>query len=311
MIIKRALLVTAFISASVFNATAADKGDVVVTIKPVHSLVSAVMAGVSEPDLLVKGAASGHGYNLKPSDAKMLENAKVIFWIGPEMEAFLTKPLGSLGSRAQVVQLENVPGLELLEAREDGNFEPHDHGHAHHHDGEGHEHHHDDMHIWLDPQNAKLMLKPIADALSKADPDHAKQYQDNAAAYAVKLDALRAELAAQLQPVAGKPYVVFHDAYQYFERRFGLSAAGSITVNTETAPGAARIREIQDKVKSLGAACVFSEPQFESRLVHTVLEGTQAKTGVLDPLGADIKDGPELYPQLMRNLASSLKNCLK
>jgi zinc transport system substrate-binding protein len=224
--------------------------------------------------------------------------------------------LGSLGEKAEIVQLDQVKGLEILSAREGGNFEAHDHGdhgHSHSHDGEAeaHDHHHDDMHIWLDPQNAKLMLEPIAAALSKADPEHAKQYQENAAAYADKIDALQKEVSAELEPVRIKPYIVFHDAYQYFERRFGLASAGSITVNPEKAPGAARIREIQTKVKSLGATCVFSEPQFESALVKTVLEGTQAKTGVLDPLGAELQDGPELYPQLIRNLATSLKTCLQ
>ncbi|HWD13825.1 MAG TPA: zinc ABC transporter substrate-binding protein ZnuA [Pseudochrobactrum sp.] len=316
MSVIRVLLASALLSVSSQAVLAAEKGDVVVSIKPIHSLVSAVMQGAGEPELIVKGSASEHGYSLKPSDAGALEKAKVIFWVGPEMETYLTKPLESLGAKAEVVRLDQVKGLEILSAREGGNFEAHDHGghgHSHDHDAEGeaHDHHHDDMHIWLDPQNAKLMLVPIAEALSKADPDHAKQYRENAAAYADKIDALQKDVAAELEPVRTKPYIVFHDAYQYFERRFELSAAGSITVNPEKAPGAARIREIQSKVKSLGATCVFSEPQFESALVKTVLEGTEAKTGVLDPLGADIKDGPELYPQLIRNLATSLKSCLQ
>lgn len=314
MSVIRALLASALLTVSSHAVLAAEKGDVVVSIKPIHSLVSAVMQGAGEPELIVKGSASEHGYSLKPSDAGALDKAKVIFWVGPEMETYLTKPLESLGSKAEIVQLDQVKGLEILSAREGGNFEPHDHGgHSHDHDEgeEAHDHHHDDMHIWLDPQNAKLMLTPIAEALSKADPEHAKQYQENAAAYAEKIDALQKDVAAELEPVRAKPYIVFHDAYQYFERRFDLSAAGSITVNPEKAPGAARIRDIQSKVKSLGATCVFSEPQFESGLVKTVLEGTEAKTGVLDPLGAALKDGPELYPQLIRNLATSLKTCLQ
>ena len=316
MSVIRVLLASALLSVSSQAVLAAEKGDVVVSIKPIHSLVSAVMQGAGEPELIVKGSASEHGYSLKPSDAGALEKAKVIFWVGPEMETYLTKPFETLAAKAEVVRLDQVKGLEILSARESGNFEPHDHGghgHSHDHDAEGeaHDHHHDDMHIWLDPQNAKLMLVPITEALSKADPEHAKQYQENAAAYADRIDALQKDVAAELEPVRTKPYIVFHDAYQYFERRFELSAAGSITVNPEKAPGAARIREIQSKVKSLGATCVFSEPQFESALVKTVLEGTEAKTGVLDPLGADIKDGPELYPQLIRNLATSLKACLQ
>ncbi|MDM7852945.1 zinc ABC transporter substrate-binding protein ZnuA [Pseudochrobactrum kiredjianiae] len=318
MSVIRVLLASALLTASSQAVLAAEKGNVVVSIKPIHSLVSAVMQGAGEPELIVKGAASEHGYSLKPSDAGALAKAKVIFWVGPEMETYLTKPLESLGAKAEIVRLDQVKGLEILSAREGGNFEAHDHGHgshgdSHSHEGEAeaHDHHHDDMHIWLDPQNAKLMLEPIAAALAKADPVHAEQYKKNATAYADKIDALQKEISTELEPVRTKPYIVFHDAYQYFERRFDLASAGSITVNPEKAPGAARIREIQTKVKSLGATCVFSEPQFESALVKTVLEGTQAKTGVLDPLGAELQDGPELYPQLIRNLATSLKICLQ
>lgn len=317
MFFPKIFMVAALFSISSHAVLAAERDDVVVSIKPIHSLVSAVMQGVGEPVLIVKGAASGHGYSLKPSDAGALQNAKVIFWVGPEMETYLAKPLESLGGQADIIKLEAVKGLTLFGVREGGDFEVHDHGHVHdddQHDGkskEVHEHHHDDMHIWLDPQNAKLMLEPIAEALSKADPVHAKQYHNNAADYAARLDELQKEVAVDLEPVRNKPYIVFHDAYQYFDRRFELANVGSITVNPEKATGAARIREIQTKVKSLGATCVFSEPQFESRLVATVLEGTQAKTGVLDPLGADLKDGAELYPQLIRNLASSLKACLQ
>lgn len=315
MTYTRVLLVAALYSVSANAVLAAEKGDVVVSIKPIHSLVSAVMQGVGEPILIVKDAASVHGYNLKPSDAAAIHKAKTIFWVGPEMETFLTKPLKSLSEKADIVELQDVEGLNLLPAREGGNFEPDDHGHEAGHEEHdththGHEHHHDDMHIWLDPQNAKLMLEPIAEALSKSDPEHSKQYNDNAVAYAIKLDKLQKDVAAELEPVRNKPYIVFHDAYQYFDRRFNLAAAGSITVNPEKTPGAARIREIQTKLQSLGASCVFSEPQFESGLVMTVLEGSKAKTGILDPLGAEIKDGPELYPQLIRNLAASLEACL-
>jgi zinc transport system substrate-binding protein len=335
MKLLRSLLLASAALTFASSAFAADREGVVASIKPIHSLVAAVMEGVGEPTLIVKGAGSEHGYSLKPSDAEAIEHAKVIFWAGPGMENFLTKPLATLGAGADVVALGDAPGLTKLKFREGGPFEAHDHGHeaeeghdhahhdhahddkahdghdhAHGHDDHGHEHGEYDLHFWLDPENAKAAVQDIAGTLAKADPAHAAQYESNAKAYSAKLDALTKEVAAELKPVQGKPFIVFHDAYQYFEKRFGMNAVGSITVNPENTPGAQRIAEIHDKVKKLGATCVFAEPQFEPRLVNTVIEGTDAKSGVLDPLGASLKDGPDLYPQLIRNLADSLKNCL-
>ena len=339
--LKSLLLASAFMTVVSGAAFAAEREGVVVSIKPLHSLVSAVMQGVGEPKLIVQGAGSEHSYNLKPSDAKAIEGAKVIFWAGPSMETFLDKPIDTLGEGAKVVALGETDGLTKLKFREGGPFEAHDHGHeghdhgaeAHSHDGHdhkhddghdhkhahadasgeaGHDHHHGefDLHFWLDPQNGKVLVGSIAKVLSESDPEHTAQYEKNAADYADKLDALNKDIETELQPVKDKPFIVFHDAYQYFENRFGVKAAGSITVSPERAPGAGRIKDIHEKIKSLGAVCVFSEPQFEPKLVNTVIDGTDAKTGVLDPLGAELKDGPDLYPQLIRNLADSLKNCL-
>jgi len=283
------------------------------------------MQGVGEPKLIVQGAGSEHVYSLKPSDAEAIEHAKVIFWAGPSMETFLDKPIDTLGDGAKVVALGDADGLTKLKFREGGPFEAHDHGHeGHKHGAEGHDHaeasegghdhHHGhgeyDLHFWLDPQNGKVLATDIAKTLSESDPEHAAQYEKNAKDYGEKLDALTKDVASELEPVKDKPFIVFHDAYQYFENRFGVKAVGSITVSPEKAPGAARIKEIHEKIKSLGATCVFSEPQFEPKLVKTVIEGTDAKTGALDPLGAELKDGPDLYPQLIRNLADSLKGCL-
>lgn len=339
--LKSLLLASAFMTVLSGAAFAAEREGVVVSIKPLHSLVSAVMQGVGEPTLIVQGAGSEHSYNLKPSDAKAIEGAKVIFWAGPSMETFLDKPIDTLGEGAKVVALGEADGLTKLKFREGGPFEAHDHGHeghdhgaeAHSHDSHDHkhddghdhkhanadepaeadhDHHHGefDLHFWLDPQNGKVLVGNIAKVLSESDPEHAAQYEKNAADYADKLDALNKDIETELQPVKDKPFIVFHDAYQYFENRVGVNAAGSITVSPEKAPGAGRIKDIHEKIKSLGAVCVFSEPQFEPKLVNTVIDGTDAKTGVLDPLGAELKDGPDLYPQLIRNLADSLKNCL-
>ncbi|MCG8562102.1 MAG: zinc ABC transporter substrate-binding protein [Hyphomicrobiales bacterium] len=339
---------------------AGEREGVVASIKPVHSLVSAVMQGVATPHLIVKGGASPHTYSLKPSDAKALEHAKVVFWIGEDLETFLEKSIDTLGEGAKVVALDDAHGLTKLPFREGGPFEAHDDGHEghghkkkaakHDHDDHGHKkkakhdhhdhghkkkskhdhhdhghkkeakHDHDghaghahgdfDMHLWLDPLNAKAMVHEIEEALVAADPANASKYKANAKALETRLEALTKELAQTLAPVKGRPFIVFHDAYQYFEKRFGLTAAGSITVSPETLPGARRVADIQAKVKKLGATCVFAEPQFEPKLVRVVTEGTRAKSGVLDPVGAGLTDGPELYFTLMRNMAQSMKSCL-
>ncbi|MBB4520749.1 zinc transport system substrate-binding protein [Rhizobium leguminosarum] len=291
---------------------AADAPVVVTSIKPIHSLVSAIMQGVGEPKLIVDGAASPHTYNLKPSNARALQDARVIFWVGPGLEAFLEKPLQALGRDASIAELDNAPGLVKLPFREGGAFEPHDDAPEHEHDHAEADHDHDafDTHLWLDPMNAKAMAALITTTLVAADPANALTYQGNAKALNDRLDALDAEIKGIVAPVKGKPFIVFHDAYQYFEHRYGIRVAGSITVSPETIPGAERVSEIRHKVGELGATCVFAEPQFEPRLVNVVIEGTRAKSGVLDPEAATLKAGPDLYFTLMRGIADSMKDCL-
>ncbi|MEM5473611.1 zinc ABC transporter substrate-binding protein ZnuA [Hoeflea sp. AS60] len=308
---------------------------VVASIKPVHALVASVMEGVGTPDLIVGGAASPHAYALKPSQAKALENADMIFWVGHELESFLEKPIETIGSGARAVELMDVDGLNQLPFRQGGPFEvhshadhadgddahkgedhaeaggeDHDHDHDHNHD---HDHHEGgfDAHLWLDPENAKVFVSAIGEALSEKDPANAATYAANVARTNQKLDALIEEVNATLAPVHGKQFIVFHDAYQYFEKRFDMEAAGSITVNPEVRPSAERVSAIQDKVRELNAVCAFSEPQFDSQLIDVAIEGTEARTAVLDPLGATIDDGPELYFQLIRNLATSMHDCLQ
>ncbi|MFN7089775.1 MAG: zinc ABC transporter substrate-binding protein ZnuA [Allorhizobium sp.] len=345
---------TAFLILSPTLAAAAP--DVVVSIKPVHSLVASIMKGVGEPSLIVEGAASPHTYSLKPSNARALENADLVFWIGPGLEAFLEKPLEALPKNAKVIELEDAPGLTKLPFREGGAFEAHDHGedgeegHAHGHDDHdhgktaeaghdhdhghdhghghghgheeeaaeaGHEHAHDDhahgsmdMHLWLDPANAKAMAAEITKSLVDVDPANKSAYEANLTAVNAEIDALDTEIAAQLKPVLEKPFIVFHDAYQYFEKHYGVRVAGSVTVSPETMPGAERLSTIRAKIEELGAACVFAEPQFEPKLIGVVTEGTEAKSGVLDPEGGALDAGPALYAQLMRNLATSMSTCL-
>jgi len=311
---------------------------VVTSIKPIHSLVSAVMNGAGEPDLLIEGASSPHAYAMRPSQARTLQNADVVFWIGPELESFLVKPITTTAKKAMSIPLMESDGLFKRTFRE-GHDHDHDHGkheedkhdHAEHkhdehkQDEHKHEEHKDehaahdhgahgkdaiDPHIWLDPENAKAMTRAIANALSDADTRNAALYSRNAVALIDRLDQLTDELRADVSPLHGKRFVVFHDAYQYFEVRFGLQSAGAITVNPDVMPGAEHLREIKEKVATLGATCVFSEPQFEPKLVSVVIEGTAAKSGVLDPLGGNLAKGPEQYFDLMKAMASSMRDCL-
>ena len=296
----------------------AEVPSVVTTIKPLHSLVAAVMGDLETPALIVKGAASPHSYSLKPSDAQALQAARLVFWTGHGLELFLEDSIETLAPNATIVELSKAPGIELLPPRETGTFEHHDHGEEEHAGeaeptGEAHEHEHgeeQDLHFFLDPANAKVMVATIADSLVAADPEHADTYRANAAKETADLDALIAETEASLAPIKDRPFVVFHDAYQYFEKRFGLNVAGSVTLSPEIAPGADRINEIRSKLKTLDAACVFAEPVFEPRIVTVLTEGTTARQGVLDPEGANLDEGPGLYRQLIENLASSLKACL-
>lgn len=321
----RRFALSAILTAALAAATAlpaqAEVPKVVVSIKPIHSLVASVMHGVGEPTLLVRGGASPHSYTMKPSDAKALSAADLVVWVGPELESFLEKPLKANAPKATRLTLMELKGLTLLETREGGAWDAHDHGHEaghkghdHKHDHKGHDHEdeHEELnsHIWLDPANARAIVKAVAEALAAKDPADAEAYRTNAERTLQQLDALDAELKATLAPVKDKPFVVFHDAYQYFEARYDLSAVGSITVSPDRRPSAKRLSAIRAKIGGLGAACVFAEPQFEPALVQTVVEGTKARTGVLDPEGAGLPEGEALYPTLLRNLAASLRGCL-
>jgi zinc transport system substrate-binding protein len=288
---------------------AAAQPQVVASVKPVHSLVAAVMAGVGTPGLLVHGAASPHTYALRPSDAARLSGARVVFWIGPAYEAFLVKPLASLATGARVVALATAPGVATLAPREGGVWEEDEHDHDHGSPGEA-PGARIDGHLWLDPRNAVAMAQAIAAVLSEVDPPHAGAYAANAGKLGERLGALDDALAKTLAPVRGVPFVVFHDAYQYLERRYGLTAVGAVAVSPERRPGARRVAELRDKIGKLGARCVFAEPQFEPALVRTLVAETGARTATLDPLGADLADGPGLYEAMMRRLAASLTACL-
>lgn len=326
----RRLLIAATAGAGVFMAAGAPSAqvqpEVVASITPIHSLAAGVMQGVGEPHLLVAGGQSPHTYSLSPSEAARLERADLVVWVGPDLESFLERPLDALTAKEKVLRLQETQGLAILDARLGGRWEGHAHdGDEHgHDDGHGHghghadEHGHDDehagsidSHIWLDPRNAVVMLRAVAERLSEIDPANAETYSANADAMESRIMALDREIEAMLEPVSGRPYIVFHDAYQYFEQRYGLNALGSVTVSPDRQPGAQRLNGMRNRIIEDGAVCVFREPQFRPALVETVTEGTQARGGVLDPLGADLEPGPGAYPQLLRAMAASLKDCLE
>lgn len=288
---------------------------IVASIKPVHSLVAGVMREVGEPRLLVLGGASPHEYSLRPSDARAISEADIVFWIGPELESFMVKPLQNAKGRVRSVALLDAPGVAVLPLREGGAWEPHQHHPTepvgHHSD---HDHDHEsgrDVHIWLDPVNAVAMARRIVAVLGDADSAHRADYERNGAALIERLNQLDQQLAGDLAPIKDRPFIVFHDAYQYFERRYGLSAVGSVVLNPEQQPGAKRVTEIQARIRDLGVRCVFGEPQFQPALVETAIAGSGARSGVLDPEGgAELQAGPEAYFELLRRLADSLRTCL-
>ncbi len=303
------------------GATHAQELNVVATIKPIHSIATAVMAGVAEPKLLIDGVASPHTFTLKPSDAKAMAAARVVFHVSNGLEPFMTKVARSLPPTVRVVTLEDAPEIVLLKMRTGGAFEDHDHGSSGKSGGHKHGHKHEpahdhdanatDGHLYLDPVNAATIATRMAEVLAKVHPAEADRFKANAEAFGREMSALTAELETKTKPLTGRPFIVFHDAYQYFEKRFGLEAAGSVTVSPEVAPSAKRLTALRRRIGELKAVCVFSEPQFEPRLVATITEKTKARRGVLDPLGVSIPAGVAHYPTLLRNLATDLAACLK
>ncbi|GAA0770513.1 zinc ABC transporter substrate-binding protein [Roseibium denhamense] len=387
---------TVLITMAPFAATAAEAPNVVTTIKPLHSIAAAVMQGVGEPAVLIDGAASPHGFALKPSQAADLQNADAVFWIGPSIESSLGKAIDSTASDAAVLEMMDVDGIEHLAIREGASFDAHDHGdhddhghdehaghghddhkdehtahghddhghddhghddhaghdHDHDHDHEehasaekaGHDHGHDhenehahddheheheeashddhghghdhaheggkDGHIWLNPDNGIAIAGAMAETLARLDPDHADIYRKNAAAFAERIEALETNIKTELSGVADAKFIVFHDAYHHFEHHFGIEASGAISLTPEALTSAGRMAEIQGRIRDENITCVFQEPQFDNKLVDVALEGSSAKAGTLDPLGATLENGPDLYPQLLSNIATALKECL-
>lgn len=306
---ERPIFALTFLGLLAINAKAAPPS-IAVDIAPVHSLVSQVMDGVGQPDLLIPAEASPHEYTLRPSQAKALSDAKIVFWTNEALTPWLEKAIDNIAYSAQKVELIELEGTVTYHYREGATFESHEHHEEAHKDEENLHHDEVDPHAWLDPYNAKIWLIQIAQILGENDPENAITYTENAVQAASKLDELLLSTQSAINTTSKPSFIVFHDAYQYFEKRFGISAAGSISVGDAEDPSPARIKEIQDTVKRLGVTCVFTEPQFNPELVKNVFEGTSISTiGVMDPLGSTVKAGSNHYYELIENMANSLKSC--
>lgn len=314
------------------GAALADVPRISTDILPVHGLVSRVMEGVGSPDLLVDPGASPHGYALRPSQAAALQDADAVIWVSDGLAPWLEGPLDTLAADAVRLELMEVTGTTTYAFRENAVFDDHDHeAHGHdnhdhaHDDGDDHDDHdhgdhgHDDHahdhsgldpHAWLDPVNARVWLAAIAETLAEIDPENAGTYRANAEAGRADLAGLIADIEARMAPLSGQPFVVFHDAYQYFETRFGLSSAGAISLGDASQPSAGRVAEIQQVMAESGAVCVFSEPQFDPGLVATVADGADVRTEVIDPLGQGLEPGADFYSMLIEGVAQSFGACL-
>ncbi|MDX2073690.1 MAG: zinc ABC transporter substrate-binding protein [Alphaproteobacteria bacterium] len=304
---RRLLICLVVFLASVGSAQA----QVVVSIKPLHSLAAGVMQGSGiEPSLLVAGSTSLHDFTLKPSQAGLLHHADIILYMGDDFELFLTKILPQLPASTRRVAMEKVPGITFYPVRSGGDTEGHGHeDDAHDHDE--HDHGNQDLHLWLSPQNARAMVAEIARVLVAKYPEHAALFARNAVALDAKLQALDAQLRERMALLSGKPFAVFHDATQYFDRAYGLDFIGAVALHEGHAPGAKHLQELRARIAGLHAACVFSEPEFDGRVIDNLMRGTGAKSAVIDPEAALIAPGPDLYFQLMEGIAAGMETCLK
>ena len=278
---------------------------IVASIKPVHALVAGVMGDLGTPHLLLAAPTSAHHFTLKPSQARALQNADIVFWIGPGMEQPLTKALATLAADAQSVALDDSAGLVLFDFDDDGHD---DHGTKDKHDGHGG--HGINPHIWLDPFNAQIMLGLIADHLGKADPVNAKAYQANADAMRQTFAQLQIDIARQLAPFAESEFLVLHDAHIYFERRFGMRAHAAITTEPDVMPTAAKIKKLRHDRESHPIDCIFGEPFLGQKAVRLIAEGSDIRIGQLDPLGSQLPAGASLYADLLKSYAAAFKACL-
>ena len=328
------------------NVFATETTGVISTIQPINSLVSAVIGNTGKSITIIPSEQSPHDFKLKPSDVKVLQNGNIIFYVSNHLESSITKVFKNLPKNIKLINLMEESGVNHLAIRDNDAWERHDHhGHDDHDDhdkhgkkhddhddhdkhgkkhddhddhdkhGKKHDDHddhekEDDVHVWLSPDNAIKIVQKVNKVLSLYFPENSKIYNDNTTKFIDKIKNLKMELVRELSPIKNKPYIVFHDAYQYFEKTFELNAVGSVALEGDIASSPKQISLIKDKIVKSKALCVFQEPQFDSKLVKIVVEGTDAKIGTLDPLGVNISENKDFYLQLITNMAKSLKECL-
>nr|WP_201150414.1 zinc ABC transporter substrate-binding protein [Rhodovulum sulfidophilum] len=311
---------------------AAQPPRVVTDIPPVQSLVAEVMGDLGSPEILLDQGGDPHHFQLKPSQARAISEAGLVFWVGPELTPWLDRALNGLGPDAQAVALIEAPGTY----RRSYDDEAHDHDHDHDHDGEPEDHHHEaampdedhdhddhageeghhhhdgiDPHAWLDPENARVWVLRISGALAEADPDNTAVYEANAHAALDRIAAAETEARQLLAPVGDRPIMVFHDAYGYFAEHFDLTVAGSIAMGDAAEPGAARLAGLRDELRHEGVACLFPEAQHDPAYAEGIAEGTDVRVGApLDPSGSTLAYGPDLYPALLTGLARTIAACV-
>lgn len=286
----------------------AEPPPVVVSIKPIHSLVASVMEGVGAPHLLLPAGSSPHVNALKPSDMRRLSAAALIVWIGPDLETYLAKPLSDAKLKPRTLSLLEIPLPTKLPRRRGGLWE--DGAETADRHGHGHAHGAIDPHLWLDPENARHVVRAVVARLREVDPTNAARYAANGAGAERGLAALEAEIATEIGPAGAARYLVFHDGYQYFERKFALHPSGAIVIDPDRPPGAGRLTALRAKIASGQIRCVFAEPQFAADRVSALLQNTGARAGSLDAYGTDIAAGPAAYGQILRTLAASFRTCL-
>lgn len=313
----------------------ADAPRVAVDIAPVHGLVSQIMDGVGTPDLIIPLGASPHGYAMRPSEARALSQADIVFWVGPALTPWMEGPMENLGVNATKVELMEAAGVTLLPYREGARFEPHDHGHDHQDDhaaekehDHSHDHDHDhaekdehadhgdvhgamDSHVWLDPQNAAVWLDVIAAELSNVDPENAATYAQNAVQARAELEVVTSNISAELSGLEGRPFIVFHDSYHYFEARFGVEAVAAITLGDAGTASAARLAAVRDVVSETGATCALAEPRVSKGLIDAVSESGNIGVTTLDAVGVDIPLGTGFYPSLLMQVFNGITTCLR
>ena len=315
-----AVFTSIFLNVGGINVHAAPlrSGDVVVSIKPLYGLISPIMQGVTQPELLISGHNSVHGTQLKPSQAGMVHQAKIIFYIDKNMESFLNHTFESLPKTTKSYAMTDIKNIKLLNIRQSGAWENHtdehnEHGHDKHNEHDDHAKHDEisyDKHIWLNPENAKKIVLFASKILGQNDPENSKLYAKNAQNMIEKIDMMNKHITQNMNGLNDKPFIVFHDAYQYFEDYYDLNATGSIIFEPSQDIKPKRIMALKDKIKNTGAICVFREPYFSDKFINILQDNVKINSQTLDPEATSLEPSNTLYFDMMYSISDNIKKCL-